>query len=489
MAFPSGGRPGAEILAELATKREHDLALHGGNAWAYVYDSGLAELESLTREAYGQLLSVNGLDPTAFPSTVSLENEVVAAVGDLLGAGPDHAGTFTSGGTESIMLAVKAARDSHPEIEHPKLVKATTGHPAFHKAAHYLGIEVVNVDVDPETFTAVPEALATAIDADTILVVASAPSYPHGVIDPVVEIAALAREHGVLCHVDACVGGFLLPFQRLLGEDVAPFDLRVDGVTSISADLHKYGYAPKGASVVLFRDAELRRAAYFAAADWPGYTVINTAVQSTKSAGPVAAAWATLQHLGEAGYVELTRRSRDALRRLVAGVEGIDGLRVLGTPAATFAAVAGDGGLDILAVADELRERGAFAQVQLSYGASPANLHLSTFGSSPEHVERLIADLAAAVDAVRAAPPVDVPEDLAGALAGLEPGAITPAIFAGFVAGLGIDLGGGGELGRLAVINHILDAAPPALREILLERFLGALFTPRATAAAAAPVP
>src|ERR1700712_271162 len=176
MAFPTGGRPGAEILAELGERREHDLALHGGSAWAYVYDSGLAELESLTREAYGQLLSVNGLDPTAFPSTVSLENDVIAAVGDLLGAGPDHAGTFTSGGTESIMLAVKAARDSHPEIEHPKLVKATTGHPAFHKAAHYLGVEVVDVDVDPETFTAVPDAIGAAIDADTILVVASAPS-------------------------------------------------------------------------------------------------------------------------------------------------------------------------------------------------------------------------------------------------------------------------------------------------------------------------
>src|SRR6195952_5629404 len=224
MAFPTGGRPGAEILDELAARREHDLALHGGNAWAYVYDSGLEELEALTREAYSQLLSVNGLDPTAFPSTVSLENDVVAAVADLLGAGPDHAGTFTSGGTESIMLAVKAARDSHPQVKHPKLVKATTGHPAFHKAAHYLGIEVVNVDVDPVTYTAVPAAIAAAIDEDTILVVASAPSYPHGVIDPVAEIAALARDHGVLCHVDACVGGFLLPFQRRLGADSAAFD-------------------------------------------------------------------------------------------------------------------------------------------------------------------------------------------------------------------------------------------------------------------------
>jgi len=380
--IPAEGRPADAILADIEAARDRDLALHGGGTWAYIYDSGLASLEDVAREAYARMLFVNGLDPTAFPSTVWLENEVVRAAGALLGAGPQAAGTFTSGGTESIMLAVKAARDAHPQISRPRLVKPTTGHPAFHKAAHYLGVEVVNVAVDPVSFRADAAAMAAAIDADTVLVVASAPSYPHGVIDPVAEIAGAAAQRGVLCHVDACVGGFLLPFQRRLGEDVAPFDLSVPGVTSISADLHKYGYAPKGASVVLFADAELRRHAYFAAAGWPGYTVINTAVQSSRTAGPVAAAWATLQHLGEAGYVELTRRSRAALVRLVDGVRAIAGLRVLGAPQATFAAIAGDGA-DVFVVADELRELGLFAQVQLSYGAAPANLHISTFGSSP----------------------------------------------------------------------------------------------------------
>lgn len=473
----AGGRSRADILADLAGRREHDLALHGGSAWAYVYDSGLVELEELTREVYGRMLSINGLDPTAFPSTVSLENEVVATVTALLGGGPGHAGTFTSGGTESITLAVKAARDRRPDIARPRLVKATTGHPAFHKAAHYLGVEVVNVAVDPVTFRADPEAIAAAIDDDTVLVVASAVSYPHGVLDPVADIAAAAAARGVLCHVDACVGGFLLPFQRALGEPIPPFDLSVPGVTSISADLHKYGYAPKGASVVVFADAELRRAAYFAAADWPGYTVVNSAVQSTKSAGPVAAAWATLQYLGHDGYVELTRRSRDALRRLVVGVDAIDGLRVLGDPVATFAAVAGEDGVDVFVVADELRELGAYAQVQLSYEGSPANLHLSTFGSSPEHVQRLVAALGEAVVRARAAEPVTVPDDLAGALAQLDPDALTGELFAGFVASVGIDLTSGAP-GPMAFVNHVLDQAPIALRERLLERFLGALFTP-----------
>jgi sphinganine-1-phosphate aldolase len=479
MSLPANGRPADEILADIAGRRAHDLQLDASLAWAYFYDSGLRELEEVATRAYADMLSVNGLDPTAFPSTVALENDVVRTVTELLGGGPGHAGTFTSGGTESIMLAVKAARDARPDVARPKLVKPSTAHPAFNKAAHYLGVEVVNVPVDPVTFRADPAATAAAIDDDTVLVVASAVSYPHGVIDPVEQIAALGAARGVLVHVDACVGGFVLPFQRALGDDVPPWDLSVPGVTSISADLHKYGYAPKGASVVVFRDAELRRAAYFASADWPGYTVVNSAVQSTRSAGPVAAAWATLQHLGREGYLRLTDRSRAALRRLVEGVEAIDGLRVLGTPEATFAAVAGDG-VDIFLVADELRAIGPFAQVQLGYAGSPANLHLSTFGASLEHVDALLDALARAVEAARALPPVDVPEGLADALAGLDPAAITEEAFAGLVAALGVDLdpaSGGPE--RMATINTILDAAPVALREALLERFLGTLFTPR----------
>lgn len=481
--LPATGRPADVILADIAARRTNDLPLDGVTPWAYVYDTGLATLEPLAKAAYSEMLAINGLDPTAFPSTVSLENEVVAAVTELLGGGPDHAGTFTSGGTESIMLAVKAARDANPDIERPKLVKPATGHPAFNKAAHYLGLEVVSVPVDPITYEADPAASAAAIDERTVLVVASAISYPHGVLDPIEEIAAAAAERGVLCHVDGCVGGFLLPFQRLLGEDLPDFDLSVPGVTSMSADLHKYGYAPKGASVVVFRDAELRRAAYFASADWPGYTVVNSAVQSTRSAGPVAAAWATLQHLGQEGYVDLTRRSREALRTLVAGVEAIDGIRVLGTPMATFAAVAGED-VDVFVLADELRARGPFAQVQLSYGGSPANLHLSTFGVSLEHVDTLLAALAGAVEAARAAPPVDVPADLGAALAQVDPNDLTAEAFAGLVAAVGVDLSGGGP-SRMALINTVLDAAPVQLRETLLQRFLGLLFTPEAAGAPA----
>lgn len=476
MTLPMSGRAPAELLAELADRRADDLVT-GASALAYSYDAGLPELSSLAREAHSSMLGANGLDPTAFPSVVGLENEVVAAVSELLGGGPEHAGTFTSGGTESIMLAVKAARDSRPDAGRPKLVKASTGHPAFVKAAHYLGVEVVNVDVDPNTFRADPDAMAAAIDERTVLVIASAPSYAHGVLDPVGPIAAAAAQSGALCHVDACVGGFILPFQVRLGEQLEPFDLSVEGVTSISADLHKYGYAPKGASVVVFRDAELRRASYFAAADWPGYTVINAAVQSTKSGGPVAAAWATLQHLGLEGYDELVRRSVEAARALRAGIDDLEGVRVLGDPMTAMLAVAGDG-VDILQVADELGELGTFAQVQLSHGSSPVNIHLSTYGPSLDAVDDILATFADAVAAAQAADPVEVPDDLTSQLATLDGESLTPEVFEGLVAATGVDLSGG-RLGRLATVNHLLDAAPAELRELLLERFLGALFTPR----------
>lgn len=474
--MPERGRPAAELLDELGARRGEDVR-GGAGALAYAYDAGLPDLAELAARAHASMLSVNGLDPTAFPSIIGLENDVVAAVSALLGGGPEHAGIFTSGGTESIMLAVKAARDSRPEVERPKLVKPSTGHPAFAKAGHYLGVEVENVPVDPESFRADPEAMAAAIDERTVLAVASAVSYPHGVLDPVGAIAAAAAERGALCHVDACVGGFLLPFQARMGEQLEPFDLSVPGVTSISADLHKYGYAPKNASTVVFRDAELRRAAYFASADWPGYTVINSSVQSTKSGGPVASAWATLQHLGLGGYDELVRRSVDSARRLREGVEAIDGIRVLGDPITAMLAVAGDGA-DIFLVADELRERDAFTQVQLSHGSSPANLHLSTYGASPEGVDDVLARFREAVAAARAADPVEVPENLSESLAGLDAEGLTAEVFEGLVAAAGIDLSAGG-LGRLAMVNHLLDAAPIEVRELLLERFLGALFTPR----------
>ncbi|MEV5824215.1 aspartate aminotransferase family protein [Spirillospora sp. NPDC052242] len=464
MTLPEDGRPAAELLDRLAALRDADLPVRGGKVTAYVYDTGRDAVHDLAAAAYREMLEVNCLDPTAFPSIVALERDVVGAVADRLGGGT---GVFTSGGTESIMLAVKAARDARPVAGRPQLVLPVTAHPAFHKAAHYLGLEAVAVPVD-DGFRADPAAVAAAITPRTVLVVASAPSYPQGVMDPVPEIAEIAASAGVLCHVDACVGGWVLPWLRDTGRDVPPFDLSVPGVTSLSCDLHKYGYAPKGASVVLFADPALRRRAYFASAEWPGYTVINSGVQSSKSAGPLAAAWATLHAVGAAGYRDLAARAMDAAERLAAGLP--DGLRVLGSPVVPLVAVAStDPALDVFVLADEARARGWFFQPQLSYRGIPANLHFTITGVSDTGA--LLDALAASAKAARAAGPPPVPDGLAAAIAGLDLDALTDAGFAELLASVGAEPSGG-----MAVVNAVLDALPPDTREALLIRYLSALY-------------
>ncbi|MEU8797400.1 aspartate aminotransferase family protein [Spirillospora sp. NPDC048819] len=472
--LPEHGRPAGELLTELARLRDADLPVRGGQVTAYVYDTGREAVHDLAATAYLEMLEVNCLDPTAFPSIVALERQIVAVVADKLGGG---SGVFTSGGTESIMLAVKAARDARQVDGKPQIVLPTTGHPAFHKAAHYLGMEVVHVPVDA-SFRADPAATAAALTPRTVLVVASAPSYPHGVMDPIPEIASIAASAGVPCHVDACVGGWVLPWLRDGGRDVPPFDLSVPGVTSLSCDLHKYGYSPKGASVVLFADESLRRRAYFAAAEWPGYTVINATVQSSKSAGPLGAAWATLNAVGAQGYRDLAENAMKAAERLIAGVAEIPGLRVLGEPVAPLVAVAsGDPDLDVFVIADEARSRGWFFQPQLSYQGIPPNLHFTLTGVSD--IEPLLAALADSTKAARAAGPPDVPSGLVGALAGLDLDSLDDAGFAGLLASVGVDLAGGGTQmaqPEMAVVNAILDALPPATREALLIRFLSALY-------------
>ncbi|MBW8483973.1 pyridoxal phosphate-dependent decarboxylase family protein [Actinomadura parmotrematis] len=457
--LPEHGRPVPDLLAELARLRADDLPVRGGKVTAYVYDTGRAEIHDGAARAFGEMLEVNCLDPTAFPSIVALERQIVTAVAARLGGGPHTPGIFTSGGTESIMLAVKAARDTTGRTA---IVAPITAHPAFHKAAHYLGMTVVQVPVDAG-FRADVDAVAAAITDDTALVVASAPSYPQGVLDPVADIAALAAARGVLCHVDACVGGWVLPWLP----DVPPFDLSVPGVTSLSCDLHKYGYAPKGASVVLYGREDLRRAAYFASAEWPGYTVINSGVQSSKSAGPLGAAWTTLMALGDTGYRALATEAKAAADALVAGVAGIPGLAVLGAPAAPLVAIAStDPALDVFVLADKARERGWFFQPQLAYQGIPANLHftVTSVSSVPGILEALAAS---AEDAVAAGPP-DVP---AGLVESLDLDALTDADFAGLLGAVG------GEGGGMATVNAILDGLPPATREALLIRFLSALYS------------
>ncbi|MEU6998233.1 aspartate aminotransferase family protein [Nonomuraea sp. NPDC046570] len=472
MNLPDTGRATDDLLAEIARLRAHDLPVRGGQVTAYVYDTGRAEVHEAAAHAYFEMLEVNTLDPTAFPSVVEMERQVVGAVADLLGGG--H-GIFTNGGTESIMLAVKAARDGSRVAGRPNMVVPVTAHPAFHKAAHYLGVEVRAVPVDLVTYRVEPEAVEAAIDGDTVLVVVSAPSYPQGVVDPVEKVAALARDRGVACHVDACVGGWLLPWLREAGADVPAFDLSVPGVTSISCDLHKFGYAPKGASVVLFADPATRRRAYFASGAWPGYTVINATVQSSKSAGPLAGAWATLQALGRDGYLELGRATLRAATRLREGVAAIPGLRVLGGQESSLVAFAGDD-VDVFVLSDEARRRGWFIQPQLSYAGIPANLHVTVTGVTLRGVEAMLEVIAESAAAARSRGPAVLPDGLVELIAGLDLDALDDATFAELAASVGIDLTSRDQP-EMAVVNAVLDALPARVREAILVRFLSVIYS------------
>jgi sphinganine-1-phosphate aldolase len=273
MHIPKSGLSQDEVFAALMRYKAHDMDWKSGKVWAYVYDPG-DETAQVVKQAYSLFLSENGLDPTVFPSLLKLETDIVRMVANLLRGNENVVGHVTSGGTESIMLAVKTARDKarveKPHIMAPEIVLPQTAHAAFHKAAHFMGLKPVVVPFDPQTFQADVDAMRQAITDNTVLLVASAPCYSQGVVDPIQEIGALAQEYGLLFHVDACVGGIHLSFMRKLGYNPPDFDFTLPGVTSISADLHKYGYAAKGASVILYRDKSLRRYQIFASTDTTG---------------------------------------------------------------------------------------------------------------------------------------------------------------------------------------------------------------------------
>lgn len=480
-------RPGSDldtVRARLEALREHDLPTHGGHTLAYVYDSGLADVDELGREALAMYASTNGLDPTAFPSLLQMENDLVGMAARLLD-GPEAVGAVTSGGTESVLLAVLAARDAHPEVTRPQMVLPTTAHAAFLKAAHYFGVEPVLVDVDPRTYRADPAAMRSAVTDDTVLLAGSAPSYAHGVVDPIPEIATVAAQAGVRCHVDACIGGWVLPYLTAVDRaSVPPWTFAVPGVTSISVDLHKYAYTPKGVSLLLHRDPALRRSQYFASADWPGYTMLNSTMQSTKSGGPLAAAWAVTTAIGESGYVSLARQARAGARALASAIgleweRGLEHLRVVVEPDSTLVAVEGDGACDVFTIADEMLDRGWFVQPQMAYRGMPATLHLTVSAATEPGVEEFLVALGESVAAAVDAGPIEVDPGLAEAAAALDPATLDDAAFDGLLqlAGLAGD-GGLAVPERMASVNALLNIAPAPLREALLVAFLDRLQRP-----------
>ena len=475
--LPPTGAPADAVLQRLQTMKRRDIDYRSGRVFAYTYDAGKSA-DVVGKAAYTEFLTENALDPTVFPSLLQLEKDLVAMVAAHLNGPAGTVGSFTSGGTESILCAVKAARDyakiAMPQATEPEILLPTTAHAAFHKAAAYFGLNKKLVPVDPVTFAAIPEKMAEAITPNTILMVGSTPSYAHGVIDPIEPMAAICKERGILFHVDACVGGFLLPYWKRLGEDVPACDLSVPGVTSLSVDLHKYAFCPKGASLVLFTRPELRAAQIFACSDWTGYTIVNPTVQSTKSGGPMAGAWAVIHHIGDDGYLRIAKSALEGKRRIVDAIERIDGLRVLGRPDFCMVAAAKDGdGPSIFVICDEMKQRGWYVQPQLAYGNSPENIHFSLHPGNAVKVPAMVEDLAESVQAARAVP---LDHTLAEQVGQLFAGdvAVDEAMFGQLLAMAGID---GVDLPeRMAPINLLLNALPVPVREQLLTGFMNNLY-------------
>ena len=402
--MPQRGLGRDVVLARLLAMKQGDQDWRGGRVFSLVYSAG-DEVHELLQDALSLYSAENGLNVLAFPSIGTMQHDIVRNTATLLGAdeptsGGGVEGDLTSGGTESLLQAVKTARDVARKdrgIAHPQVVAGESAHAAFTKAADYFDVELIRVPVGAD-FRVDVNALADACTDSTIMVVGSAPTYPQGVVDPIADIASLALERGILCHVDACMGGFLLPFLTQLGRFAEPFDFRLPGVTSMSADVHKYGYASKGVSVILYRTHDLARHQVFVTSDWLGGFYASTAMAGTRPAGPIAAAWAALMHIGVSGYLELTRTAHDAAVNLRTGIESIAGLEVRGDPLTTVMAFGAKDpeALDTFAVGEKLAAEGWYLDRQ----NRPDSLHATVHAGSAATVPFLVEDLRRAVASV-----------------------------------------------------------------------------------------
>jgi len=404
MAFTQAGRPVDEVIADLTEKRANDVKWANGRTFGMVYDGG-PSVHEVAEQAARLYLHENALNTQAFPSLAVIQREVVGWTGNLLN---DHhvgdgqaSGFLTSGGTESILCGVLAAREQaalERGITEPEIVLAESAHAAFHKAAHNFGLRTRKAPVRAD-WSADVDAMAAMVGPNTALVVGSAPQYPQGVQDDIPAIAALAESVGANCHVDACMGGFVLPFAERLGRHVDPWDFRVPGVTTISADIHKLGYAPKGVSVILHRSKESRKYQTFVFGDWLGGFYASPNMQGTRSGLPMACAWAVMSHLGIDGYVELTRQTLLNADRMRSGIMAIDELRVLGDGRFHLVAMAAEDGcdLDLFALGDALLARGWYHDRQ----QPPDNLHSTVSNTNTGVIDDYLTDLAECVDEVR----------------------------------------------------------------------------------------
>ena len=397
--LPEIGWSATDVFDSLEVMRARDVRWREGRAFSLAYNAGPDAL-AVAEEAYRRFSGENALSTDAFPSLKQIQAEVVAMAGVWLGATPNSAGFMTSGGTESILMAVKAARDrllAERQIRQPNMVLPTSAHAAFAKAGAYFGVEVRRVAVGPD-WRADVSAMRNCVDKNTVLIVGSAPQYPQGVIDDIVGIATIASDAQINCHVDACMGGVTLAYLERLGEKIAPWNLQVPGVSSISVDLHKFGYTSKGASVIMYASRHLRSYQGFVTADWLGGMYGSSGVLGTKSGGSMASAWAVMHFLGDDGYLRLTRQAREATLQLASIIRNSPELVLRAEPESTLLCFGAQdpNSLNVFAIADELSKRGWYVDRQ----TPPDSLHCTVNAIHHDKIDWFARDLRDCVETV-----------------------------------------------------------------------------------------
>lgn len=402
-SLPKKGYDREKILSEMHVAKRKDANWREGKTWSLVYHKD-QQHEAFLKQAYSNYFSENYLNPMAFSSLRRYEHEVVRMCADLLGGDSNVVGTITSGGTESILLAIKSYRDRARQkrkfLRRPNMIVPESVHVAFDKAAHYFDVDIIRAPLD-ESMCVDTIAVEKLINRNTILLIGSAPNYPYGTVDDITALGRLAKKFKLPLHVDACVGGFMLPFVRDLGQDIPAFDFKVTGVTSMSVDVHKYGYAAKGASVILYKDMDYLKYQFVVCSDWCGGVYASPTLYGTRSGGAVAAAWAAMNSIGHTGYVDLARETMDITKKLIEGINAIDGLEVIGSPKMTiFSYLSKDEKLNVFAVADVMEKYGWHIDRQ----QKPNSLHAMVTINHKNHYEKYLADLIGAVSIVRQQP-------------------------------------------------------------------------------------
>jgi len=401
--IPAVGRDHADILRDMESMRAlEESHWKDGFISGAVYHGDQKHIDFLN-QVYAINSQSNPLHADVWPSATKFESEIVAMTANMLGGeGQDVCGTLSSGGTESILLAMKVYRDWALEkkgITKPEMIVPVTAHAAFDKASQYFNIKMIHIPLD-ENFRADVEAAKKAITANTIVIVGSAPCFPHGTIDPIAELSEIARQHGIGFHTDACLGGFVLPWAEKLGYPVPPFDFRLPGVTSMSADTHKYGYAAKGTSVILYRGEELRHFQYYTSTEWPGGLYFSPTFAGSRPGALSAACWAALTSVGADGYLSATKKILETASAIKKGVNEIPELHVLGGP--LFVIAFASESLNIYKVLDYMSHK----KWSLNGLHKPTCMHLCVTlrHTQPGVAERFLADLREAVEHVKAHP-------------------------------------------------------------------------------------